>query len=33
MSLYHHVTNKDTILDGIADAVCGEIELREPGLD
>jgi AcrR family transcriptional regulator len=27
MSLYHHVANKDTILDGIVDVVFGEIEL------
>jgi AcrR family transcriptional regulator len=27
MSLYHHVANKDDILDGIVDAVFGEIEL------
>ncbi|MEU0487092.1 TetR family transcriptional regulator [Streptosporangium sp. NPDC006013] len=32
MSLYHHVANKHTILDGIADAVFGEIELPEPDL-
>jgi AcrR family transcriptional regulator len=33
MSLYHHVANKDAILDGIVDAVFGEIELPEPDLD
>jgi len=33
MSLYHHVTNKDAILDGIVDAVFDEIELPEPDLD
>jgi AcrR family transcriptional regulator len=33
MSLYHHVANKDAILDGIVDAVFDEIELPEPGLD
>ena len=27
MSLYHHVANKDDILDGIVDLVFGEIEL------
>jgi AcrR family transcriptional regulator len=27
MSLYHHVTNKDDLLDGIVDLVFGEIEL------
>jgi AcrR family transcriptional regulator len=27
MSLYHHVANKDAILDGIVDVVFGEIEL------
>ncbi|WP_233221548.1 TetR/AcrR family transcriptional regulator [Streptomyces carminius] len=27
MSLYHHVANKDAILDGMVDAVFGEIEL------
>lgn len=31
MSLYHHVTNKDEILDGIVDAVFAEIELPTPG--
>ncbi len=29
MSLYHHVANKDEILDGIIDVVAAEIELRE----
>ena len=33
MSLYHHVANKDAIVDGIVDAVFKEIELPEPGLD
>ena len=33
MSLYHHVANKDAILDGIVDAVFDEIELPEPGPD
>src|SRR5690242_3745303 len=27
MSVYHHVANKDQILDGIVDLVFGEIEL------
>jgi AcrR family transcriptional regulator len=27
MSLYYHVANKDEILDGMVDAVFGEIEL------
>ncbi|BEK87797.1 TetR/AcrR family transcriptional regulator [Nocardia seriolae] len=31
MSLYHHVPNKDAILDGVVDAVCAAIEL--PGAD
>ena len=31
MSLYHHVANKDDILDGMVDLVFGEIEL--PGAD
>jgi len=30
MSLYHHVANKDEILDGIVDVVFGEIELPPP---
>jgi AcrR family transcriptional regulator len=30
MSLYHHVPNKDAILDGIVDAVFAEVELPEP---
>ena len=29
MSLYHHVANKDDILDGMVDLVFGEIELPE----
>ncbi len=29
MSLYHHVTNKDEILDGIVDAIAAEIDLTE----
>ncbi|MFI6813469.1 TetR/AcrR family transcriptional regulator [Nonomuraea sp. NPDC050328] len=33
MSLYHHVANKDAILDGIVDAVFAEIELPDPELD
>lgn len=31
MSLYHHVANKDEILDGILDVVAGEIELPTDG--
>lgn len=31
MSLYHHVANKDAILDGIVDLVFGEIERPRPG--
>lgn len=31
MSLYHHVTNKEEILDAIVDAVFAEIELPDPG--
>jgi AcrR family transcriptional regulator len=30
MSLYHHVANKDDILDGMIDMVFGEIELPAP---
>jgi AcrR family transcriptional regulator len=30
MSLYHHVANKDEILDGLVDLVFGEIALPEP---
>jgi AcrR family transcriptional regulator len=30
MSLYHHVANKEEILNGIVDAVFGEIELPSP---
>ena len=33
MSVYHHVANKDEILDGIVDIVFSEIELPEPGGD
>jgi AcrR family transcriptional regulator len=33
MSLYHHVANKEAILDGIVDAVFAEIELPTPGGD
>jgi AcrR family transcriptional regulator len=33
MSVYHHVANKDEILDGIVDIVFGEIELPTPGRD
>lgn len=31
MSLYHHVPNKDAILDGVVDAVFAAIELPDPG--
>ena len=31
MSLYHHVPNKDAILDGVVDAVFAAIELPAPG--
>jgi AcrR family transcriptional regulator len=33
MSVYHHVANKDEILDGIVDQVFAEIELPEAGGD
>lgn len=33
MSLYHHVVNKDDILDGMVDAVFGEFELPQVGGD
>ncbi|WP_037364036.1 TetR/AcrR family transcriptional regulator [Nakamurella lactea] len=33
MSVYHHVANKDEILDGIVDRVFAEIELPEPDGD
>jgi AcrR family transcriptional regulator len=33
MSLYHHVANKDEILDGIVDLVFSEIEPPSPGGD
>jgi len=33
MSLYHHVAKKDDILNGIVDAVLGEIELPQGGAD
>jgi AcrR family transcriptional regulator len=33
MSLYHHVANKDEILDGMVDAVLAEVELPAPGTD
>jgi AcrR family transcriptional regulator len=33
MSLYNHVTNKDDLLDGIADLVLSEIELPSKGED
>ncbi|MCW2761653.1 MAG: transcriptional regulator, TetR family [Marmoricola sp.] len=31
MSVYHHVANKDEIIDGIVDLVFSEFELPEPG--
>jgi AcrR family transcriptional regulator len=33
MSLYHHVANKDALLDGITDVVLGEADLPAPGGD
>ncbi len=33
MSLYHHVPNKDAILDGVVDAVFAAIELPDTGCD
>jgi AcrR family transcriptional regulator len=33
MSLYHHVPNKDALLDGMVDLVFGEIELPTAGTD
>ena len=33
MSVYHHVANKDEILDGIVDLVFAEFELPSPGGD
>lgn len=33
MSLYHHVPNKDAILDGMVDLVFAEIELPTPSVD
>jgi AcrR family transcriptional regulator len=33
MSLYNHVVNKDDVLDGMEDAVLGEIELPADGID
>ena len=33
MSLYHHVRNKDDILDGIVDVVVGEIDARPADAD
>ena len=33
MSLYHHVANKDDVLDGIVDIVFSEIDLPEDGAD
>lgn len=33
MSLYNHVRNRDDLLDGMVDAVFGEIDLPRPGAD
>ncbi len=33
MSLYHHVPNKDRLLDGMVDAVFNEVELPSPDVD
>lgn len=33
MSLYHHVPNKEAILDGVVDAVFAAIELPDPACD
>ncbi|MFB8776489.1 TetR/AcrR family transcriptional regulator [Streptomyces broussonetiae] len=33
MSLYHHVAGREDILDGMVDAVFGEIELPPPAMD
>jgi AcrR family transcriptional regulator len=33
MSLYHHVRSKDDILDGIVEAVVGEIDLARTGVE
>ncbi|WP_433764837.1 TetR/AcrR family transcriptional regulator [Prescottella agglutinans] len=33
MSLYHHVPNKDALLDGVVDAVFAAIELPDPECD
>jgi AcrR family transcriptional regulator len=33
MSVYHHVANKDEILDGVVDLVFGEMDLPAPGGD
>jgi AcrR family transcriptional regulator len=32
MSLYHHVSGKEDLLDGVVDLVLSEIELPDPGL-
>jgi AcrR family transcriptional regulator len=31
MAIYHHLANKEAVLDGIVDRVFGEIDLPEPG--
>lgn len=33
MSLYHHVANKDSLLDGVVDTIVGEIEQEMAGVD
>jgi len=33
MTIYHHVANKEAIIDGMVDLVFAEIELPDPGLD
>jgi hypothetical protein len=33
MALYRHVANKDELLDGLVDAVVGEIDPPDPTLD
>jgi AcrR family transcriptional regulator len=33
MTIYHHVANKDAIIDGMVDLVFAEIELPDPNLD
>ena len=33
MSLYHHVPNKNAILDGMIDLVFGQVDMPSPGVD